>query len=144
MNWQTAQDIDWDFIDVSFRNFLDRLFAELPSEHPRSEFVFWIDLNGGLNFDVCQRLPGDRQIRMGDLSAFWYAEIAPLDHAFKVLVENLEKQADFEACVLLEKRLTDIVRRKANELAKTNFGSGHECEIRWRIQGESPRPQDFP
>ena len=143
MTWQTVDDIDWTEIDAVLTNLLYRVFSAPPNVQPRFELLFWIDLNGGFNCDVHQRLPADQMVRFRDILPYWRQEIDSLDRAFQPLIEKLEEDG-VETGDSLEVRLRDVIRNAANMWSERNFGYPPSSEVRWRIQNETPRPKDFP
>lgn len=139
-----ATEIDWPYVESLLRKKLSVLFIAPPNPQPRFELVFWIDLNGGLNFDVYQRLPGDKLFKFGNLIDGWRDDIEALDSAFVSLVEVLLRKEDFDSVDQIQSRLRDVVRSECNTQVSRNFGYPSGTVIRWRIQDELPRPSDFP
>jgi hypothetical protein len=134
MNWKSTKDIDWTMLETRLSAKLDRLFEAPPNPQPKFDLLFWIDTNRGLNFDVYQKLPDDKQIRFGDIVDGWNSEIADLDDLFVNLLEEIDEDEDEEAEEKMDARLKDIVKRKCEELAKKNFGYPEGTPISWRIK----------
>lgn len=134
MNWKSIKDIDWTMLETRISGKLEKLFESPPNPQPRFDLVFWIDTNGGLNFDVYQKLPDDKQIRFGDIVKGWNSEMADLDDLFVNLLEEINEDEDEDSEEQMETRLKEIVQRKCEELAKKNFGYSTEKPVSWRIQ----------
>jgi len=132
LGWKTADDIDWPMVERKIHEKLDTLFAHPPNPCPECELVFWIDTNGGLNFDTYQVFPDGTQVRFGNLVKGWIDDMGPFDEAFDAIVEGLPKE-EFDTTLELDARLRDIVRAKCQELARTNFGYPTTAKVTWRI-----------
>ena len=144
MKWLFPEDIDWPFVETTVRTQLVRLFSSPPNSKPMFELVFWIDTNGGLNFDVYQRLPGDTQVRFGDIVAGWNDGLKTLDAALTSVVEGLSEKEDYESIQAIDSKLRGFVRSECLVQAARHFGYSSDTEVRWRIQDEEPRPRYFP
>lgn len=137
MNWKSLKDIDWALLERRIPAKLEKLFESPPNPQPQFDLVFCIDLNGGLNYDVYQKLPGDKQIRLGDIVEGWNREMDDLQELCGNLVSadefDAETEADGDAFPRTEARLRDLIRPKCEELAKKNFGYQTDVPIRWKI-----------
>ena len=134
MNWKSTKDIDWNMLETRISAKLVKLFESPPNPQPKFDLVFWIDTNGGLNFDVYQKLPGDKQVRFGHIVDGWNREMDDLDDLFVNLLEEIDEDEAEDAEEKMDTRLKAIVRRKCEELAKKNFGYSSGTLISWSIK----------
>lgn len=134
MNWKSTKDIDWNMLETRISAKLVKLFESPPNPQPKFDLVFWIDTNGGLNFDVYQKLPADKQVRFGDIVEGWNSEMTDLDDLFVNLLEEIDEDEGENVEEEMNTRLKAIVRRKCGELAEKNFGYSTETPISWSIK----------
>jgi hypothetical protein len=136
LDWETADDIDWTLVERVVHAKLTALFAQPPNPCPQCELIFWIDANGGFNFDVYQVLPNRTQLRFGDVVPGWLDDLAPFDDAFNAIIEELP-QDDLDTNLVLEARLRDVVRAKCQELERKNFGYPAHTKVTWKIKDDA-------
>jgi len=136
LGWESADDIDWSVVQKKMHEKLSALFADPPNPCPKCELVFWIDTNGGLNFDVYQVSPDGTQVRFGNLVKGWIDDMCAFDEAFDAIIEGLAED-DSDRSLEIDARLRDIVRVKCQELELKNFGYQNNAQVTWRIKDDA-------
>jgi hypothetical protein len=136
LGWKTAEEIDWPVVERKIHEKLAALFAHPPNPCPQCELIFWIDTNGGLNFDVYQVSPDGTQVRFGNLVKGWIDDMGPFDEAFDAIIEGLPED-DSDTHLKIEASLRDIVRAKCQELEAKNFNYPSNAKVTWRIYDDA-------
>lgn len=138
--------IDWDYIATIYETGIPRLLKEVDMVDPMA-LCFWSDSNGGFNFDIYQvvvdgqfesleglvKIPGEKQIRLGDRVLGWGNEWSQLDDIFEEVGDELADEDDYES---LDEKIRSTFRNVAERFAAINFGMASDRPVWWMITGE--------